>query len=25
MGVDVFPSAGADPVEGHADESPPYA
>ena len=22
MGVDVFPSVGADPVEGHADESP---
>ena len=25
MGVEVFPSTGSDPVEGHADESPPYA
>ena len=25
MGVDVFPSAGTDALEGHADESPPYA
>jgi hypothetical protein len=25
MGVDVFPSSGTDPLEGHADEAPPYA
>jgi hypothetical protein len=25
MGIDVFPSAGTDALEGHADESPPYA
>lgn len=25
MGVDVFPSPGIDPLEGHADEAPPYA
>jgi len=24
MGVDVLPSSGADAIEGHADESPPY-
>jgi hypothetical protein len=25
MGVDVFPSSGAEPMEGHADEAPPFA
>ena len=25
MGVDVFPSSEAESLEGHADESPPYA
>ena len=25
MGVDVFPSSGTDAIEGHADESPPFA
>jgi len=25
MGIDVLPSSETDALEGHADESPPYA